>query len=237
MRRFTHFVLIALVAAEFPTTVLPARAKDNPKHGGEVYRACSACHSLQPGVHLSGPSLADLWGKKSGTVEGFLRYSKALKAQNITWDENTLNAWLADPEAMVPANYMTFRGVRSDRDRGDLIAFLKLALVPGGANAVIAKGLITADTAEGQVPEPLGSAGPQQQVSELRHCGDTYFVTTADGTETPYWEMNVRLKTDTSNRGPPSGKPIIVHAGMMGDRVSIIFADPAEIAATVKSKC
>jgi hypothetical protein len=33
------------------------------------------------------------------------------------------------------------------------------------------------------------------------------------------------------------GKPVIVRAGMMGDRVSIIFADPAEIGRMVKSNC
>ena len=235
MRTFMHFSF-ALVAG-FAVTASLAHAEDNPKHGGEVYRACAACHSLQPGVHLSGPSLANMWGKKSGTVEGFVRYSKALKSQDITWDENTLNAWLADPKAMVPGNYMIIRGLRNNRDRGDLIAFLKLAMAAGGAKSVIDKGLITADAAEGQRPEPLASVGSDQQVTGLRHCRDSYFVTTADGTETPFWEMNLRLKTDTSKTGPPSGKPVIVRAGMMGDRVSIIFADPAEIAATLKSQC
>lgn len=212
-------------------------AQDNPKRGGEIYRACAACHSLQSGVHLSGPSLADMWSKRAGTAEGFLRYSQALKSQDIAWDENTLNAWLADPKAMVPGNYMTFRGIRGDRDRGDLIAFLKLAMSTGGTAAVIDKELISADLAEGQRPEPLSAAAPQQQVTALRHCRDTYFVTTADGTETPYWEMNVRLKTDTSKTGPLPGKPVIVGAGMMGDRVSIIFANPGEIATTLTSTC
>jgi len=214
-----------------------AHAEDNPKRGGQVYRACVACHSLQPGVHLTGPSLADMWGKKAGRADGFLRYSPPLKAQEITWDENTLNAWLADPKAMVPGNYMSFRGLRNDRQRGDLIAFLRLAMAAGGTKAVIDEGLVSADVAEGQRPEPLDQAGRQQQVTRLRHCRDTYFVTTADGTERPYWEMNVRLKSDTSNTGPPPGKPMIVGAGMMGDRVSIIFADPSEIATTLKNAC
>jgi cytochrome c len=229
-----HFVafLFAIAAA-----VPPAQADDNPKRGGEVYGVCAACHSLQPGIHLTGPSLAGMWGKKAASAEGFVRYSMALKSQDLTWDENTLNAWFADPKAMVPGNYMTFRGIRNDRDRGDLIAFLKLAMAPGGAKAVIDKGLITADGAEGQTPENLSSVGPKQQVTGLRHCRDTYFVTTANGTETPYWEMNVRLKTDTSKFGPPAGKPAITRSGMMGDRVSIVFSSAAEIAATVKTKC
>ena len=236
LKRFAigHLLALALgIAAAVPL----AQADDNPKHGAEVYRVCSACHSLQPGVHLTGPSLADMWGKKVASAEGFVRYSKALESQDVTWDENTLNAWLADPKAMVPGNYMTFRGLRNDRDRGDLIAFLKLATAAGGAKAVVDKGLITADGAEGQTPEDLSALGPNQQVAGLRHCRDTYFVATADGTETPYWEMNVRFKTDTSKFGPPSGKPVITRSGMMGDRVSIVFSNAAEITAAVKTKC
>jgi cytochrome c len=215
----------------------PANAQDNLQRGAKVYRTCAACHSLKPSVHLTGPSLADLWGRKAGTVDGFVRTSKALKAADITWDENTLNAWLANPQAMVPGNYMTFRGIKDDKARGDLLAFLRLAMAPGGGQAVVEQRLITAETAEGQVPEPIASVGPEQQVTAIRHCRDTYFITTANGAETPYWELNVRLKTDTGKTGPQPGKPVLLPAGMQGDRVSIIFADPAEIGATVRSKC
>jgi cytochrome c len=229
-------VVLALVAALGAGSSVAAAQGDSTR-GARAYRGCVACHSLKPGVHLTGPSLASLWGKKAGTVEGFARYSKVLKAADITWDENTLNAWLADPQAMVPGNYMTFRGIRDEKARGDLVAFLRLALAPGGGDAVVQQGLIRADTAEGQVPEAIASVGPDQQVIAIRHCGDTYFVTTANGAETPYWELNVRLKTDTGKTGPQPGKPVLLPAGMQGDRVSIIFANPAEISATIKSKC
>lgn len=228
-----HILMLALALA----AVVPARGDDDPKRGAKIYGVCSACHSLLPGVHLTGPSLADMWGKKAASAEGFVRYSKVFKSQDFTWNEDTLNAWLTDPKAMVPGNSMTFRGIRKDGDRGDLIAFLKLAMAAGGAKAVVDKGLIPAEAAEGQVPQDLSSVGPKQQVTGLKHCGDTYFVTTADGTETPYWEMNVRLKTDTSKFGPPPGRPAITGSGMMGDRVSIVFTSAAEIAATVKTKC
>jgi cytochrome c len=214
-----------------------ADAQDNPQRGAMVYGVCAACHSLKPGVHLTGPSLANLWGKKAGSVEAFVRYSKALKATNITWDENTLNSWLANPNAMVPGNYMTFRGIQDNKQRGDLIAFLRLAMAPGGGQSVVEQRLILADTAEGQVPEPIASVGPDQQVTAIRHCGDTYFVTTANGAETPYWELNVRLKTDTGTTGPHPGKPVLLPAGMQGDRVSIVFADPAEISRFVEKRC
>ena len=228
-------VFLATVVAL--TGIGTAEADDDPKAGAKNYRACASCHSLEPGVHLTGPSLAALWGKKAGTVNDFARYSKQLKAADLVWDENSLNAWLADPGKLVPGNYMVIRGIMDNKTRGDLIAFLKKALAPGGAKSVVERGLIDADMAMGQRPEPVRDVGPDQQVTAIRHCQGTYFVTTADGTERPYWEMNLRLKTDTASTGPRPGHPVIVGAGMMGDRASIIFADPSEIGATVKSQC
>jgi cytochrome c len=74
-------------------------------------------------------------------------------------------------------------------------------------------------------------------VTAIRHCGDSYFVTTADGAETPFFEMNVRLKLDTRSTGPEAGQPVITGAGMMGDRVNIIFASVADLARFVVEQC
>src|SRR6516225_188991 len=126
-RRKTVFLAAVLAM----TGVAAAGAHDDPKAGAKNYRACASCHSLEPGVHLTGPSLAGLWGKKAGTVDDFARYSKQLKAADLVWDENSLNAWLADPAKLVPGNYMVIRGIMNNKTRGDLIAFLKQALAPG----------------------------------------------------------------------------------------------------------
>lgn len=116
------FAAFLLAAAGSPAV---AQVEGDPKRGGEIYRSCVACHSLRPGVHLSGPSLAEIWDKKAGSIESFKRYSAGLKSSDFVWDENTLNAWLADPVAMVPDTYMTFRGIQDDRARTDLVAFLQ----------------------------------------------------------------------------------------------------------------
>ena len=214
-----------------------AQAEGDAKRGAEAYRACVACHALEPGSHLTGPSLADLWGRKAGTASGFARYSTALGAADLVWDEDTLNAWLADPRAMVPGTTMVFRGIRKDEARADLIAFLAVATAPGGAKAVVEQGLATADAVRGQAPSPLKSAPPAAQVVAVRHCRDAYLVRTADGAEKPHWEMNVRLKLDTRETGPEPGKPVIVGAGMMGDRVSIVFSSIAELTRIVAEGC
>ena len=225
------------VALLICTAALPAAADGDAKRGASVYRACAACHSLELGMHLTGPSLAGLWGKKAASIADFPRYSKALKAQAFIWDNTTLDALVADPEAFVKDNYMTFRGIKEGRVRADLIAFLRIALVPGGATSVVAKGLLPEQSARGQTPEPLGQAPPSAQVTALRHCQSSYFVVTADGVERPFWEQNLRLKIDSGPTGPKGDNPVLVQSGMQGDRASLVFSTPAQLSAFLKNKC
>lgn len=216
------------------------RAQDRAelaRMGAPAYRICAGCHSLQPGVHLSGPSLAGLWGKKAGTVTGFGRHTKAMRKSGIIWDEDTLNAWLADPQAMVPGTTMMFRGVEKEATRVNLIAFLRQALAEGGAAKVVKDGLIAQDMAEGQIPASLKEAGLEQQITAIRHCGDAYYVTTAAGAQYPFWETNVRIKIDTSERGPGQGNPVLLRSGMAGDRVSVVFPSLTALKKRLAEKC
>ena len=214
-----------------------AHAEGDAKRGAAAYRACAACHSLEPGLQLTGPSLADLWGKKAASVTEYPRYSKALRAQDFFWDETTLDAWLADPHSFVPDNYMVFRGIDDAATRKDLIAFLQRAMAPDGAKSVVAEGLVPATMARGQAPEPVESAGAGARVTGIRHCQHTYFIATANGTVRPIWEMNLRLKVDSSASGPGEGMPVLVGGGMMGDRASVVFSDPKQISAFIQKTC
>ncbi|HJS91582.1 MAG TPA: copper-containing nitrite reductase [Steroidobacteraceae bacterium] len=102
--------------------------------GHKVFRICQACHSLQPGQTLVGPSLAGLIGRQSGSLPGF-DYSPAMKQARIIWEPRTLEAYLADPQKVVPGNRMPFAGLQSALDRRDVIAFLEsVARSGGGAN-------------------------------------------------------------------------------------------------------
>jgi len=217
-----------------------ANAQDSAeavKQGAQAYRVCAACHSLQPGVHLSGPSLADRWGKEAGTISDYGRYTEALKKSGIIWEENSLDAWLADPQAMIPGTTMTFRGVEQAETRTNLIAFLREALAPGGTAEVVQSGLIPKRMAEGQIPEDISSLGANQRIKEIRHCRDAYHVSTADGAAFPFWETNVRIKIDTSGRGPKEGEPVLLRSGMVGDRVSVVFSSMADLQRLLAEKC
>jgi cytochrome c len=73
---------------------------------------------------MVGPSLHGVYGRKAGSVEGF-NYSDAMKASGKTWDDATLDAYIADPKGAVPGNKMVFVGIKDETDRKNLIAFLK----------------------------------------------------------------------------------------------------------------
>src|SRR5262245_48046285 len=79
--------------------------------GRRDFRVCAPCHSLEPDHNMTGPSLAGLWGRKAGSLPSFDRYSDALKASGIIWEDRSLDAWLTDPDRMVPDNAMPFNGI------------------------------------------------------------------------------------------------------------------------------
>ncbi|HEY7943852.1 MAG TPA: cytochrome c family protein [Casimicrobiaceae bacterium] len=200
----------------------------NVANGAQVFRACAGCHSLEQGRNLSGPSLADVIGRKAGSAASFLRYSAALKGSGIVWSAQTLDAWLANPAAFIPGSAMPFKGLPDPKARKDVIAFLSAA---SSGNAVV-----LADARLPQLPR-LTEAPPGQRVTAVRHCHDSYFVSTADGLTRPFWEFDLRFKTDTSDRGPNKKQPVLVGQGMGGDRAQIVFAAPAEISTLIVDRC
>ncbi len=83
----------------------------------------------------------------------------------------------------------------------------------------------------------LGDAPPDQQIKAITYCDSMYRVTTKKGTPIEYPEFNLRFKTDGSPNGPPPGTPVVIKAGMRGDRGFVIFSAPGEISAFVQTKC
>jgi cytochrome c len=171
----------------------------------------------------------------AGSLKSFERYSPALRDSHIVWDEKAFDAWLKSPSQFIPNNSMTFPGISKAQSRADIIAFLKETSAGQMSAAKGAQG----DGMGGMTAQfqDLKKLGPDHQVEAIRYCHDTYHVTTADGQSIDFWEANLRFKTDSSGTGPPSGKPVILPAGMMGDRASLFFAAPEEISAFIKHQC
>ncbi|HJU10064.1 MAG TPA: c-type cytochrome [Candidatus Binataceae bacterium] len=226
--------LIGLLA----TTASSSSQTGNAEQGQRVFRACAACHSLEPNRNMTGPSLSGVWNRKAGTLPSFDRYSPALGSSGIIWDDKTLDAWIADPQHFIPSSTMTFPGLKDSGQRADLLAFLKEVTQPGHAPATTAG-------RENQMGGMMGGASvpnlkkleADERVAKITHCHDTYRVSTADGKTHAFWERNLRFKTDVSDDGPVKGAPALVGAGMMGDRADVIFAAPEEISGFISPQC
>lgn len=92
------------------------------ERGGSLYEArCGACHSLD--AHRVGPMHRGVFGRRAGSAPGY-EYSPALKGAGMTWDAASLDAWLKNPEALVPGQRMGY-SVPDAKDRDDLVAFLR----------------------------------------------------------------------------------------------------------------
>ena len=230
------FVIALLTVAWLsPAVAEPADAARGQRH----FRICAPCHSLEPDRNMTGPSLSGLWGRQAGSLPSFERYSDALKSSGVIWDDRSLDAFLADPNRMVPDNEMPFNGIEDPQHRADLLAFLKEATKPGAAPQMSAQGQMGGMggmMGGGRVPN-LKSLESNMQVKTITYCRDTYRVTTADGKTRAFWERNLRLKTDSGTDGPQSGAPALVPAGMMGDRANVIFAAPEEISKMIEARC
>jgi cytochrome c len=128
---------------------------------------------------------------------------------------------------------MTFPGVRESKDRQDVIAYLRAVSEGKEPSAEPRIGGMMMQSRKAD----LKQAPPAGQIVSLSYCGDTYTVKTADGKTSKVWEFNLRFKTDSSKDGPLPGKPVIVGAGMQGDRASVVFAAPGEISSFIKQAC
>lgn len=111
-------VIVALAAA------VPAVAAD-PDNGADLFDThCSDCHSLSPkGVNRKGPTLFRALGRRAGSVSGF-RYSADMQKAGFLWTPARLDAYLANPKAVIPGGIMKFKGLPRPADRADLIAYL-----------------------------------------------------------------------------------------------------------------
>ena len=234
MRHLLSAISTAIVLAGVHLAHAEAPAGD-AERGAKLYRACAACHSLEPNRNMTGPSLAGVWGRKAGSLESFERYSPALKASAVVWDAETLYLWIEAPQRMIPHNRMIFAGIPDAQARADLVAYLKSAATEQASP----KPQTAGGGMAGMMPqfEDLKKLGPDHQVQAIRYCRDTYHVTTADGETADFWEVNLRFKTDSADTGPLPDRPVLMSAGMAGDRATVFFATPEEIGTFIKHRC
>ena len=113
--------LAAVISATLAATAWAGGLTGDPNRGETIYEACQDCHSLDK--NDVGPRHRGVFGRKAGSLPDY-DYSEALKSANIVWNEETLDKWLTDPQALVPGAKMFFH-LDNPQDRADVIAYLK----------------------------------------------------------------------------------------------------------------
>ena len=121
--------LVALGAAcAFMVMGDAALAQGDAAAGAKAFARCRACHLFDDtGRHRVGPNLAGVFGRTSGTVEDFPRYSENMLTSGIVWDDATLNTWLTAPGELIDGTTMKM-AIGDETMRANIIAFLKAGI-------------------------------------------------------------------------------------------------------------
>jgi cytochrome c len=114
----TGFVVLIALAG-------PASAAGDPAAGEKAFKAkCGACHNIADDKNKIGPTLKGVYGRKAGEVANF-KYSDAMKASGVVWNDANLASYLKDPKGFVAGNKMTFVGIKDEQQIADVIAYIK----------------------------------------------------------------------------------------------------------------
>ena len=114
---------------------------------------------------------------------------------------------------------------------------MKLILTAVVIFFMVALGLSSAGAHQRGKKLHLTDAPLTQQVKAIGYCKGTYRVVTKGGSPVEYPEFDLRFKTDSSADGPAPGTPVVINAGMRGDRGFVIFSSPEDIVALLKTEC
>lgn len=95
------------------------------ENGQRLFLECAVCHERSEGTgHRVGPNLWGVVGAPSAHHDDFA-YSAAMKRAELTWTAETLDAYIANPRAVVPGGRMAYPGMTDPADRRDLVAYLE----------------------------------------------------------------------------------------------------------------
>ncbi|MBL4891935.1 MAG: c-type cytochrome [Rhizobiaceae bacterium] len=123
-----HLVQLTL-AAVLAFAASPAFAEGDIKKGEKIFKKCRACHEVGDAAKIKlGPVLNNVFGATLGTNADYAdKYSKAMKKkgeEGVVWNAETLNDFLTKPKKYIKKTKMAFAGIKKDKQREDLLAFL-----------------------------------------------------------------------------------------------------------------
>ncbi len=110
---------VEVAEVDFETLLASADASA----GERLFRACAACHKLEPGANGVGPYLHGVVGRDIGAASEYA-YSEALAGMDTAWTPENLSGFLEAPSDWAPGTKMAYRGMSKAEDRANLIVYL-----------------------------------------------------------------------------------------------------------------
>ncbi len=121
---FLQSALLATATSLLSAGAVSEESDDGVREGKIAFNtSCRTCHSMREGDNRLGPNLHDIVGREAGSAE--YGYSPAMSASDIVWDEETLDRFIEDPDAVVSGNRMKpYGGISDDEVRASIVTYL-----------------------------------------------------------------------------------------------------------------
>ena len=144
--KFTNIISLCVAGVVFITGSVAMAAGDIAR-GKKIAKKCIACHTLEKGGKTKlGPNLFGVFGSPVASVKGY-KYSKAMAASGIIWNEVAFTEFLTKPKKFVKGTKMSFAGLKNAKQRADLVAYFK-SLTDA---APVPAQMVPGDAAEGKI--------------------------------------------------------------------------------------
>ena len=112
-------------AKQGPAPIEPLLATASAEKGAAIFKKCASCHTIDAGgPNRVGPNLHNIVGAPRAKHPGYT-YSQAMEQKGGVWTYDDLNIYLYNPRHFVPGTKMSFAGIKDDKERADLIAYLR----------------------------------------------------------------------------------------------------------------
>lgn len=114
----------AWLAVNTALAQMPLPAAKPPDGAALFKQQCATCHTINLSDPVrQGPPLIKIVGRPAGKVDGF-HYSTGFSKADFVWDDAKLDAWLTNPQEIVPGTMMAYRQAKPET-RAAIIGYLK----------------------------------------------------------------------------------------------------------------